>query len=125
MIELKKGLDLPIAGAPRQEIEDARPVSRVGVLGSDYPGLRPTMKVAEGDSVQIGTPLFEDKKNPGVVVTSPAAGKIEAIVRGEKRALTAVVIAVEGDREVALKFRPRCGQIKIGFTISPWTSVRR
>ena len=98
MIELKKGLDLPIGGTPRQEIEDARPVSRVGVLGSDYPGLRPTMKVVEGDLVQIGTPLFEDKKNPGVVVTSPAAGKIEAIVRGEKRSLTAVVIAVEGDR---------------------------
>ena len=98
MIELKKGLDLPVAGKPRQEIEDAPAASRVGVLGSDYPGLRPTMKVVEGDVVQIGTPLLEDKKNPGVVVTSPAAGKIEAIIRGEKRALTAVVIAVEGDR---------------------------
>ncbi|MCP5179776.1 MAG: Na(+)-translocating NADH-quinone reductase subunit A [Pseudomonadales bacterium] len=98
MIEIKRGLNLPIAGTPRQEIEDATPVTRVAVLGSDYPGLRPTMKVAEGDSVQIGTPLFEDKKNPGVVVTSPAAGKVASVVRGEKRALVAVVIDVEGDR---------------------------
>ncbi|MBM4205464.1 MAG: Na(+)-translocating NADH-quinone reductase subunit A [Gammaproteobacteria bacterium] len=97
MIEINKGLNLPIAGAPRQVIEEGPEVTRVAVLGTDYPGLRPTMKVAEGDSVQIGTPIFEDKKNPGVVVTSPAAGKVESIIRGEKRALLAVVISVEAD----------------------------
>lgn len=98
MIQLKKGLNLPIAGAPRQSIEDGPAISRVAVLGTDYHGLRPTMKVAEGDAVQIGTPLFEDKKNPGVVVTSPAAGKVLSILRGEKRALLAVIISVEADR---------------------------
>jgi Na+-transporting NADH:ubiquinone oxidoreductase subunit A len=98
MIEIKKGLNLPITGAPRQVIEDGPAVTRVAILGSDFPGLRPTMKVAEGDSVQIGTPILEDKKNPGVVVTSPAAGKVETIIRGEKRALLAVIIQVEADR---------------------------
>ncbi len=98
MIQLKKGLNLPIAGAPRQVIEDGAEVKRVAILGTDYPGLRPTMKVAEGDAVQIGAPIFEDKKNPGVVVTSPAAGKVESIIRGEKRTLLAVTILVEGDR---------------------------
>ena len=98
MIETKKGLCLPIAGAPSDEIDDGRAVTQVAVLGGDYPGMKPTMKVAEGDAVQAGTALFEDKKNPGVVFTSPVAGKINAIHRGEKRALLSVVIDVEGER---------------------------
>ena len=44
--------------------------------------------------------LFEDKKNPGVVFTAPASGKIAAIHRGEKRVLQSVVIAVEGKDEI-------------------------
>ncbi|MEE3216448.1 MAG: hypothetical protein VX259_12845, partial [Pseudomonadota bacterium] len=31
MIEVKKGLDLPITGAPEQRIEDARPVRHVAL----------------------------------------------------------------------------------------------
>ncbi len=54
--------------------------------------------MGEGDAVQIGTVLFEDKKNPGVVYTSPAAGTVNAINRGEKRSLLSVVIDVDGDR---------------------------
>ena len=46
MIRIRKGLDLPIAGAPEQVIEDARAVRSVAVIGSDYPGMKPTMLVA-------------------------------------------------------------------------------
>ena len=98
MIETKKGLHLPIAGAPSKEIDDGKKVTQVAVLGVDYPGMKPTMKVGEGDAVQVGTVLFEDKKNPGVVYTAPSAGTVTAINRGEKRALLSVVIDVEGDR---------------------------
>ena len=45
MIEVKKGLDLPITGAPEQRIEDAQPVRHVAILGTDYVGMKPTMKV--------------------------------------------------------------------------------
>ena len=31
-------------------------------------GMKPTMLVEEGDIVKIGQPLFEDKKNPGVLL---------------------------------------------------------
>lgn len=43
---------------------------------------------------------FEDKKNPGVLFTAPAAGQVIAINRGEKRVLESVVIAVDGDEQV-------------------------
>jgi len=72
-------------------------VKSVAVLGSDYVGLKPTMLVREGDVVKEGSPLFEDKKNPGVIITSPAAGTVSAINRGAKRALISVVIDIDGN----------------------------
>ena len=62
--KLKKGLDLPISGAPEQRIDVASPVKSVAILGRDYVGLKPTMLVAVGDVVKAGQPVFEDKKNP-------------------------------------------------------------
>ncbi|WP_274572374.1 Na(+)-translocating NADH-quinone reductase subunit A [Neisseria leonii] len=95
MIKIKKGLDLPIAGRPEQVIYPGARVSEVAVLGEEYVGMRPSMKVQEGDRVLKGQVLFEDKKNPGVVFTAPAAGVVRAINRGEKRVLQSVVIAVD------------------------------
>lgn len=99
MITIKKGIDLPIAGAPEQQIHDGPDVATVALLGPDYVGMRPTMHVAEGDQVKLGQPLFSDKKTPGVVFTSPGAGTVSAINRGAKRALITVVIKLEGDGE--------------------------
>lgn len=98
--KLKKGLDLPILGAPDQTIHPGGAVERVAVLGHDYVGMKPTMLVSEGEKVALGEPLFEDKKNPGVVFTSPGAGVVEAINRGKKRVLQSVVIRLDGDDAV-------------------------
>ncbi|MEQ6917199.1 Na(+)-translocating NADH-quinone reductase subunit A [Halomonas aquatica] len=103
MIEVKKGLDLPITGAPEERIEDARPVRHVAVLGTDYVGMKPTMEVREGDRVKLGQLLFTDKKIDGVRFTAPAAGEVVAINRGEKRKLLSVVIKVD-ETEEAVEF---------------------
>lgn len=97
MIRIRKGLDLPIAGAPVQVVEGARPVRFAAVLGHDYVGMRPTMAVREGDRVKRGGVLFTDKKNEGVCFTAPVAGRISSINRGAKRALLSVVIEVGED----------------------------
>ncbi|PMR71888.1 Na(+)-translocating NADH-quinone reductase subunit A [Halomonas heilongjiangensis] len=103
MIEVKKGLDLPITGTPEQRIEDARPVRHVAILGTDYVGMKPTMEVREGERVKLGQLLFTDKKIDGVRFTAPAAGEIVAINRGEKRKLLSVVIKVD-ENEEAVEF---------------------
>lgn len=103
MIKIKKGLDLPIAGRPEQTIYDGPAITEVALLGEEYVGMRPSMKVKEGDTVKKGQVLFEDKKNPGVVFTAPAAGTVTAIHRGDKRVLQSVVIRVEGNDEVVFK----------------------
>lgn len=94
-ITIKRGLDLPLAGSPEQEIYDGAPVASVGLLGRDYIGLRPTMEVAEGDRVSIGQPLFSDKHDPAVKYTSPGAGTVVAINRGARRVLQSIVIEVD------------------------------
>lgn len=99
MISIKKGLDIPITGAPEQVIHKGPAISRVALLGEEYHGMRPTMMVREGDTVKKGQPLFEDKKTPGVLYTAPAAGRISAVNRGPKRVLQSVVIDIEGDEE--------------------------
>lgn len=101
MINIKKGLDLPIAGKPDQNtIHDASSVQYVAVLGEEYVGMRPSMKVQEGSIVKKGQVLFEDKKNAGVLFTAPVSGKVVAINRGEKRVLQSVVIEVAGNDEI-------------------------
>lgn len=101
MIKITKGLNLPIAGAPSQQISDGTAVRRVAVLGEEYPGMRPSMAVQEGDRVQKGQLLFEDKKTPGVRFTAPASGVVSAIHRGERRVLQSVVIDIDGDDGIA------------------------
>ncbi len=100
MIRIKRGLDLPITGAPEQRIQAGRPVRSVAVIGFDYHGMKPTMAVQVGDRVKLGQVLFSDKKTPGVVFTAPGAGTVSAIHRGEQRVLQSVVIDLDGDDAV-------------------------
>ncbi|PJK13495.1 NADH:ubiquinone reductase (Na(+)-transporting) subunit A [Lysobacteraceae bacterium NML120232] len=99
MIKIKNGLDLPIAGAPVQQVDAAPAVRSVAVIGADYHGLKPTMSVQLGDRVKLAQPLFSDKNSPGVQITAPAAGIVSAINRGERRVLQSVVIDIEGEQE--------------------------
>lgn len=99
MITIKKGLDLPINGAPTDDISHHSP-SHVALIGYDYIGMRPTMLVAEGDTVAKGQALFEDKKRAGVLHTAPASGRIVAINRGERRVFESIVIEKSGNDEI-------------------------
>ena len=133
MIEVKKGLDLPITGAPEQRIEDAQPVRHVAILGTDYVGMKPTMEVQEGDKVKLGQLLFTDKKINGVRFTAPAGGEVVAINRGEKRRLLSVVIKVD-ENEEAITFashdRGALGQLDRQAVVDQlvesglWTALR-
>ncbi|WP_019673776.1 Na(+)-translocating NADH-quinone reductase subunit A [Psychrobacter lutiphocae] len=94
MITIKKGLDLPITGAPSSEITQHSP-KHIALIGYDYVGMKPTMNVKVGDIVTKGQPVFEDKKRVGVIYTAPASGKVVAVNRGERRVFESLVIEVD------------------------------
>ena len=96
--EIGRGLAVPIDGEPEQKI-DAKEVSRVAIVADDYIGMRPTLLVSEGDRVEVGQPLFSDKKTEGVLFTSPAGGTVQSINRGEKRRFLSLVIDKSGSQE--------------------------
>jgi len=102
MISIRKGLDLPITGAPEQLLEEKQ-VTEVALVASDYMGLKPAMAVEAGEQVSRGQLLFADKSRPGVRFTAPAGGVVTAINRGERRALLSVVIKV-ADAEEEIHF---------------------
>lgn len=97
-IKIRRGLDIPIHGAaPSTEITEAQPAQRVALLPQESWGIKVRLLVAEGDEVQIGTPLFVDRRDEAVLFGSPAAGRVVEINRGHRRAVLSVVIEPSGD----------------------------
>ncbi|MFT5082778.1 MAG: Na+-transporting NADH:ubiquinone oxidoreductase subunit A [Lentisphaeria bacterium] len=132
MIKIRRGLDLPIAGAPRQSIEDGPAVRTAALVGFDYHGMKPTMAVKVGDKVSVGQLLFTDKKQEGVRYTSPASGIVSAINRGGQRVLQSVVVDVAGDDALqfahfdpsSLAALPRQEAVDNLLNSGLWTAIR-
>ncbi len=102
--KLKKGLELPIEGAPDQTIQPGPEFSQVAALGGDYLGLKPRMLVQEGDEVQRGTPLFCHKDVPEAMMVAPMTGKVVQINRGARRVLQSVVIEISDPNDAGVDF---------------------
>ena len=110
-IRLKKGLDLPIAGAALCEVTGRVTPGLVAVKPTDFRGLVPRLLVKEGDPVKAGTPLFADKKYPEMVFCSPVSGTVEAIVRGDKRKLLEVRVKADGKNDAVAFDTPRISSL--------------
>jgi Na+-transporting NADH:ubiquinone oxidoreductase subunit A len=57
----------------------------------------------EGERVLRGQTLFTDRTHPAIRFVAPAAGVVTHLHRGERRALRAVVIGLEGEGDVPLE----------------------
>ncbi len=96
-IQISKGLNVPLAGAPEQKVVDGPVIQTVGLVADDYVGMKPTMLVQEGDRVKLGQPVFEDKKTEGVTFTAPGSGTVKSVNRGAKRKFESIVFELDGD----------------------------
>ncbi|MCM1169658.1 MAG: Na(+)-translocating NADH-quinone reductase subunit A [Bacteroides sp.] len=106
IIKLRKGLDIKIEGVPDHSL-NAPTVAYVkyAVKPTDFYGMQPKLDVAENDRVQAGIPLFHDKKNPRITVSSPVSGTVREIVYGERRAIRE--IRIDADEKIEYKqFEP-------------------
>jgi Na+-transporting NADH:ubiquinone oxidoreductase subunit A len=98
-IIVKKGHNINLAGQPASDIETLTKPEKVGILPERIPFIKPRLKAAWGDKVKIGTPLFEDKRNPDIVFLSPGSGRIEAINFGKRRVIKEIVISLDKDEK--------------------------
>ncbi|MFG6388569.1 Na(+)-translocating NADH-quinone reductase subunit A [Muribaculum sp.] len=104
IVTLKKGLDIKIRGAAA----DAAPITvkpaTCAIVPDDYSGIVPKVDVKEGDSVEVGSKLFHDKQFTDIVVTSPIAGTVTGVIRGERRKLERIVITPAEDAGNSITF---------------------
>ena len=98
-VKLRKGLDISLIGTANKIKSELVMPKTVSVKPSDFHGMTPKMVVKEGETVKAGSIIFCDKYNEVVKCASPVSGKIEAIVRGEKRRIMEVIISADSETQ--------------------------
>src|SRR5262245_8297333 len=93
---IKKGFDIPLAGAAPCTLADAPEPATVCLETAEHPDVRPKPLVAEGERVRTGQPVWLDKRDRGLLWCSPATGVVGRMDFGERRHLLRVLIRREG-----------------------------
>jgi len=100
IVRIKRGLDIKLKGEAEKKLEPFK-TKLYSVQPSEFRVLNPRLLVAEGDHVDAGTKLVQDKSNENLLLTSPVSGKVIEIRRGEKRRLDHIIIeSDEKDQKV-------------------------
>jgi Na+-transporting NADH:ubiquinone oxidoreductase subunit A len=114
--KLKRGYDIALTGAAEHVVEDGPSPAAVSIQPPDFHGLIARPAVEEGATVKIGTPLFRDKTFEQIVFTSPVSGMVVNVDRGERRAITDVIVRLDessggsGERESLAVADPSSGR---------------
>jgi Na+-transporting NADH:ubiquinone oxidoreductase subunit A len=99
IVRIKKGRNIPLKGMARKELRELlRPVE-IALPFFEFPAHQFRLLVKEGDRIQAGALVAEDREGTGISLASPVGGTVKAIIRGQKRAIVSVVIRVEGAQD--------------------------
>lgn len=94
-IQIKKGLNIPLAGASSQRVSNDSKSTLYAICPSDFPGYTWKAAVKAGDAVAVGSALLIAKEDEFISLTSPVSGVVKEIKRGERRRIE--FISVESD----------------------------
>ena len=94
-VKIKRGMDIPLEGKPSTHIHAVSSSTTFAIKPTDFKGLVPKLRIKQGEEVRVGDCLFADKKNDKICFTSPVSGEVVEIVRGERRAITAIKILAD------------------------------
>lgn len=110
-IRIKKGVNIKLKGSAERVYANIPSSKLFFIKPSDFIGLNPKLTVKVGDKVLAGSPLFFDKENPSVIITSPVSGDVFEIRRGKKRKILSV--AINADEEISYKNFPKANADEI------------
>jgi len=101
VVNLSRGHDILLKGEADKTISNVG--TRFSMRPGDFRGLPPIPKVTVevGDEVKAGDVLFHDKKDTTIKYVSPVSGEVVEIRRGEKRAISDIIIMA--DKEIQHK----------------------
>ena len=103
LIRIKKGYNLNLIGKPSTDLERLQKPTHVGFVPERIPFIKPRLKVKAGDSVQLGSPLIEDKRNRDVQFLSPGGGTVSDIDFGPRRVIRKIEIQLD-EKENQVEF---------------------
>ena len=120
--KLRRGLDIPLAGAPEQRMSTRPTVRSVALVGVDYLGLRPALEVRGGRSAfASASACSPTRKCPVCASVAPGSGEVTGINRGQRRMLQSVVVRLDGAKTSRRKhFRPPAGTAWSRWTVALW-----
>ncbi len=101
VITLSKGFDIKLEGAATGPVDESVKANTFAMQPPNFRGVSPIPKVVVevGDTVKAGDHLFFDKKNTDVKYVAPVSGEVIAVNRGERRAITEVVILADKNQQ--------------------------
>jgi len=111
--DLREGYNIRLEGAATPKIDGRTKATTFAIQPPNFRGIAPIPKLAVevGQKVKAGDHLFNDKKITAIKYVAPVSGEVVAINRGERRAITEVVI--KADKEIEYrqleKFDPEKG----------------
>lgn len=90
--KIRKGLDIKLKGEVNTADVRSHQPELYAVEPARFRLMNPRLLVQEGDTVQCGTPVVQNKLDESIYLTSPVSGTVRNVVRGEKRKLLAIEI---------------------------------
>ncbi|WP_299057005.1 Na(+)-translocating NADH-quinone reductase subunit A [uncultured Polaribacter sp.] len=98
-IRIKKGLDIKLVGSAEKTTTSISLSSFYAIKPEDFHGITPKLIAKEGTEVKAGEALFYSKSDERILFPSPVSGKVESIIRGERRKVLAIKIAADTDQK--------------------------
>lgn len=118
-IKIKKGLDIPLQGKATGNPVTDKMTDLFGIVPDDFTGCLWKAVVKPGEEVAQGSPLLIDKTSGTIALTSPVAGTVKEIHRGERRKIEFVSVEKAASNKLAVD--SDTPQVKFDLTQEPST----
>lgn len=112
-IKIKKGLDIPIGGAPSTKLTINTSSHTFAIYPDDFPGRAWKAAVKPGDKVKAGDILLYDKAYPKICLVATVSGEVKDINRGERRHINYISIEADSENSSATASSPTSANVKL------------